>query len=210
MTEPTTPSVPAGWYPDPAGSPNSRWWDGVQWTDSMQQPYSPGVVTTPRAAEGTPVYNLWIWLAIFAPYLSLPLLFTLDFSSLLDPSALTSDGASLEAQLGLYTSPGFLLLTVGGWVTTAAAVLFSWLDHRWLVRAGVPQPFSWAWSFFILLGYPVYPIGRAIVTRRRTGRGWGVLWATILAFVGGILIALIWGIVITVQITQSILELAPN
>ena len=22
---------PAGWYPDPAGSPAWRWWDGQQW-----------------------------------------------------------------------------------------------------------------------------------------------------------------------------------
>lgn len=24
----------AGWYPDPAGGPLSRWWDGRQWTES--------------------------------------------------------------------------------------------------------------------------------------------------------------------------------
>lgn len=26
------PSVPKGWYPDPAGGPFFRWWDGQQWT----------------------------------------------------------------------------------------------------------------------------------------------------------------------------------
>jgi len=26
----------AGWYPDPAGGPLSRWWDGRQWTDATQ------------------------------------------------------------------------------------------------------------------------------------------------------------------------------
>jgi hypothetical protein len=24
----------AGWYPDPAGGPSSRWWDGQQWTEA--------------------------------------------------------------------------------------------------------------------------------------------------------------------------------
>jgi hypothetical protein len=27
---------PAGWYPDPAGSQGRRWWDGRQWTESVQ------------------------------------------------------------------------------------------------------------------------------------------------------------------------------
>ncbi len=27
--------IPAGWYPDPEGKPQSRYWDGVTWTDQV-------------------------------------------------------------------------------------------------------------------------------------------------------------------------------
>lgn len=36
MTDSTgTPSTPAGWYADPAGSDRLRWWDGTRWTDHL-------------------------------------------------------------------------------------------------------------------------------------------------------------------------------
>ena len=35
MTDTTLP--PAGWYSDPAGSPNRRWWDGQAWTQHTEQ-----------------------------------------------------------------------------------------------------------------------------------------------------------------------------
>jgi hypothetical protein len=31
----TGPPPPAGWYPDPGGSPNQRWWSGIGWTDHL-------------------------------------------------------------------------------------------------------------------------------------------------------------------------------
>ena len=38
----------AGWYPDPAGSPRQRWWDGQGWTDSLRD--APAAAPTPPSA----------------------------------------------------------------------------------------------------------------------------------------------------------------
>lgn len=210
MTEPTTPSVPAGWYPDPAGSANSRWWDGSQWTGHYQQPYSAGAAAAAlRAPEGTKVYSVWIWLIVFLPYLSIPLLFTIDLGGLTSGLDYQDPNASTSLQLQLMTSPGYLALTGLGWLVNILLVFFSWLDWRWLKNAGVPKPFHWAFGFISLAGYPVYAIGRAIVTKRRTGHGSAVLWATIIAFVVAIIVSLAWAFTLVAVILQNTPGLAP-
>jgi hypothetical protein len=35
------PGAPPGWYPDPAGTPGQRWWDGYAWSDSVAAPLTP-------------------------------------------------------------------------------------------------------------------------------------------------------------------------
>jgi hypothetical protein len=35
------PGAPPGWYPDPAGGPGQRWWDGYAWSDATVLPQRP-------------------------------------------------------------------------------------------------------------------------------------------------------------------------
>ncbi|MCA0144673.1 phospholipid scramblase-related protein [Blastococcus sp. LR1] len=48
MTRPPPP----GWYPDPAGGPAPRWWDGQSWTEHLQQQ------TAPPPVQQAPVQQL--------------------------------------------------------------------------------------------------------------------------------------------------------
>jgi len=38
------PRSPAGWHPDPSGSPSLRYWDGAAWTDQVASPAAPPFV----------------------------------------------------------------------------------------------------------------------------------------------------------------------
>ncbi len=39
MTDtPNAPAAPAGWYRDPLGIPQLRWWNGSAWTNHIQEP----------------------------------------------------------------------------------------------------------------------------------------------------------------------------
>lgn len=38
MTDSTTPTVPAGWYPDPEVPGGQRWWSGIEWTEYRTPP----------------------------------------------------------------------------------------------------------------------------------------------------------------------------
>jgi uncharacterized protein YxjI len=54
LTAVTQPPPPPGWYPDPAGSGGSRWWDGQGWTDHVQQAAPPPPPPSPPPAPAPP------------------------------------------------------------------------------------------------------------------------------------------------------------
>lgn len=157
-----------------------------------------------RAPEGTRVYTLWIWLVVFLPYLTLPFVFTIDFNGMFSAATLADPSAVSDAQLALFTSPAYIMLTLGGLLTTVGTIVAAFFDWRALEQSGVPKPFHWAFVFINLAGYPVYAIGRAVVTKRRTGHGSAVLWVTIGMFVLSFVIILVWSLMISMSIIQQI------
>ena len=46
----TDNTPPAGWYPDPTGAAQQRYWDGQQWTEALA---APTVIHVPVAAPPT-------------------------------------------------------------------------------------------------------------------------------------------------------------
>jgi len=224
MTNSNTPQVPAGWYPDPAGTPRTRWWDGAAWTehyaDSVQQPtealsptqqaaaagtplyqaqyqpaYAPSQVL--RAPEGTNPYTPFAW--AFVGVLVLPIIgFALfDFTGYMLSSIDTSADPSF-----ILLTPSYLLLLATGWIYYLASALFAFLDYRALKKAGVPKPFHWAWTFLSAI---IYPIGRSVIVKRRTGSGMNVLWAYLALYIIYFAIVLIK----TVIAISALLEAVP-
>jgi hypothetical protein len=210
-------STPAGWYPDPAGTPQQRWWDGVQWTDQL----AGGVPTGPaayqqqryvaaplKAPDGTSPHTIWAWLIAVTVaaqgLLVIPILVTysqvmprlMSVAAEMGTSS-TASSAYMREMMGVYgqlfgSSFGYIALS---WLLVGASILFAGLDWRELKARGVPQPFHWAYAFFAFVGASVfvYLIGRTVVLRRRTGNGGGgPLWVVIAITVAGTIGAIVW------------------
>ena len=230
MTDDNSTTPAAGWYPDPAGTPRTRWWDGTRWTENYSAPAAQTAATpwsTPsgpgsqapaaagsaqsaypamqpygaapalKAPEGTSPSTPFIWLLAVLPIVTLALsvvqLATID--SLVE-SALADSGSSYTP-LDI-TNYGVSLLIA------AATVILAFFDARTLAARGVPRPFHWAWSFFALLGAPVYMIGRSVVVRRRVGSGLAPMFVNLSLILTGFILGIVAAVVVTTRIFESI------
>jgi hypothetical protein len=144
---------------------------------------------------------VWGWLVGASPILTLLLLIpeTLWLNSLFGAFgsiASTDTAPSTSAIFSAEFSPMYFVLLVGAFLIQAIYIVLAFLDWRALKRAGVPQPFHWAWSFFafVSFGVLVYIIGRSVILKRRTGGGMAPLWL----FIGLEVLTLIAGVVVVV------------
>ncbi len=154
-----------------------------------------------------------MWLAVAASVLPMLSIFLFDWNGYLSLIAAmmraAESGSGTAAAAADLTSWEIRTLGISliGWACYAAFIVFSWLDWRELKRRGVPAPFGWAWSFFVLVsaGSAVYMIGRAVVLRRRTvAGGWAPLWTWVAATVVGFVAAISLGVWLFGEILQVV------
>ena len=184
MTNTRPSELPApGWYLDPT-SGRRRWWNGIAWAHEIDGG-GPGYATRYTHVSSSANVNPWpIWVIVLLPLLvSIPLL-TVDFSAYFREVV-----AAARSQTIGSVPPGYLVAQLVNFVAYPVSIVLAYLDTRALKRIGVVRPFHWAWSF---LGI-VYIIGRAVVLKRRVGRGTSPLWIYLLvslavgAFVGAVI-----------------------
>ncbi|MGV8882517.1 MAG: DUF2510 domain-containing protein [Rhodoglobus sp.] len=205
-----TPTVPAGWYPDPAGTPRQRWWDGTAWTENYTEPAAASLPYTPNAAAeaaqapaGINVYTPFIWLIALLPLVPLLALLTVDWGSIFrfDPN---DPASAATASFGLLLSPGYLIALFGGFAVYGLNAFFAFRDYTYLASVGIVRPFHWAWTF---LSSVVYVIGRSVVVGRRTaGQGKAPMWVAI----GSVVLSFIFTIIMMIQMFAGMAESISN
>ena len=174
MTSPQGPGqTPAGWYPDPGGSGQQRYWDGSTWTEhyAPQQAH----VAAPSRPAGPPP-NLW-WGAPVAAVIAI--IGTLGTWVKVEVEALENDTTGLEGD-GWFT-----LITC----VIAVVLLVLWRNTRnrgLAIGAAVLA----AIGTLIPLIYVIDPSTGAesfLAAITEYGRGWG-LW---LSFLGALALTVI-------------------
>lgn len=159
QTEQKPEEPTAGWYPDPVGSPQQRWWDGVGWTETLHQ------TRTPAAQQHNSVYNVFIWVIVFAPLITTLLLLFWDPTKYLNN----------PRQIFIF-DPLYFVLNLINFLLYAGTALLAYFDSEKLTHDGIERPFHWAWVF---LGGTVYVVGRTVVLHRQGKHAMAVIWSMI-------------------------------
>lgn len=197
MTDTRPSELPApGWYLDP-GSGRRRWWNGIAWArevDSGEAGYATRSTHVPSSASVNP----WpIWVLVLLPVAAVLPLLTVDFAAYFRDVLVAG-----RSQSAVSVPPGYLAAQLLDLLAYPLTVLLAYLDTRALKRIGVIRPFHWAWAF---LGI-VYIIGRAVVLKRRVGRGTSPLWLYLLVSVG---VGVFVGFTMGNAAVQAVLENLP-
>jgi hypothetical protein len=174
MTSPHgTGTTPAGWYADPSGSGQQRYWDGTQWTEHYAP--APGYAQ-PHAARPPvgPAPNLWWAVPAFA-------LLALIGSAGKWVSA-SFNGEEVKSVTGLGGGDGWLTLVP---VLIALGLMIGWRQNRTRGLAIAAAIVAVIAALFPLI-YIIDPSsGAEAIIEPDWSRGWG-LWP---AFFGSLALA---------------------
>ncbi len=162
-------NVSPGWYPDPSGAPQSRWWDGSNWGQATQaaiQPYDhqQQFAQTVDVNTTTPV----IWPIALWPLIGV--LSTILYGAMGGYATTTVSSSPFN----VYTTADIVNYSIS-FVSWLGFALLGFLDNRELKARQLPQPFAWGWAFLPV----VYIIGRSVVVYRRTRKGLAPLFVWI-------------------------------
>jgi uncharacterized protein DUF2510 len=199
MTDDGRSVLPApGWYIDPESGAR-RWWNGIAWANRADERHAlsaatVGLIRQPALPTSTSVSPWPVWGIVILPLLAAAPIVLTDLKEYAR-AVLAATAAHAVAPL----PPGFVAAQLLGLVTFVAAIVLASLDRRILIRRGVVRPFHWAWSVVPL----VYLIGRAVVLRRRVGRGSAPVWVYLLLSVG---VGVVEGVLVTASVASAIAE----
>lgn len=171
-------SIPAGWYPDPAGGTGKRWWDGRIWTANVQEPEAPATSTfgsyvpaelrtttpLPTADQGIAFTRASWWIAGSPVWVSVPQVVVYTAFYVLAPLPVPTLVLAI------------VLFTTLGWVI---AVLLAFADRTALIKGGNNSAASAWWTLVTPLGYL---IARAREVQLYATGGWtSVVWCCVAA-----------------------------
>jgi hypothetical protein len=175
------PSIPAGWYPDPAGGNGKRWWDGRSWTQNVQVPDTPQaapsfggfipaadrpVTPLPTAEAGIGYTRASWWIASSPLWVVVPQAAVFGALNALGPVP----AESYELGTSLFTALALAIL-----------IALAFADRAALRRGGNDTAASPWW---MLLSSLAYLIARARQVQLYASGGWAsVLWWVLAAVV---------------------------
>lgn len=175
------PSIPAGWYPDPAGGNGKRWWDGRSWTQNVQEPDTPQaapsfggfipaadrpVTPLPTAEAGIGYTRASWWIASSPLWVVVPQAAVFGALNALGPVP----AESYELGTSLFTALALAIL-----------IALAFADRAALRRGGNDTAASPWW---MLLSSLAYLIARARQVQLYASGGWAsVLWWVLAAVV---------------------------